>query len=92
MIKKDIQTARRLVNSLINEISERWAQNENGKCYLIRHTRESDDTHIAIQPTYSDTFYCLEDFIHVAEVCGCSLYMSCTKNQDGIMTPTLYIY
>lgn len=93
MIKKDIQTAKKLVNSLINEITDRWASNQNGKYYMIRHTEDSSDTRIVIQPTYSDTFYCyLEDFIHVAEVCGCSLYIDCTKNQDGIMTPTLHIY
>lgn len=92
MIKKDIQTAERLVNSLINEIIARWSSAPNGKAYMVRHTGESDDTHIVIQPTHSDTFYCLEDFIHVAEVCGCSLYMNCTENHDGIMAPTLHIY
>lgn len=92
MIKKDIQTAERLVNSLINEIIARWSSAPNGKIYMVRHTGESDDTHIVIQPTHSDTFYCLEDFIHVAEVCGCSLYMDCRENHDGIMAPTLHIY
>ena len=92
MIKKDIQTAEKLVNSLINEIIDRWTSKPGGKAYMIRHTKDSNDKHIAIQPTYSDTFYCIEDFIHVAEVCGCSLYMNCTVNQDGIMTPTLHIY
>lgn len=92
MIKKDIQTAKKLVNSLINEIVDRWSSELRGKAYMVRYTEESDDTHIVIQPTYSDIFYCLEDFIHVAEVCGCSLYMDCTENQDGIMTPTLHIY
>ena len=93
MIKKDIQTATRLVNSLINEIIGRWASEPNGKCYMVRHTEESDDTHIVIQPTYSDTFYSfLEDFIQIAKVCGCSLYMNCEENKDGVMTPTLHIY
>lgn len=92
MIKKDIQTAKKLVNSLINEIIDRWGSEQKGKCYMVRHTGKSSDTRIVIQPTYSDTFYCLEDFIHVAEVCGCSLYMDCTENQNGVMTPTLHIY
>lgn len=88
MIKKDIQTAKKLVNSLIKET----ISDQKGRYYMVRHTGESSDTRIVIQPTYSDTFYCLEDFIHVAEVCGCSLYMDCTENQNGIMTPTLHIY
>ena len=92
MIKKDIKTAKVLVNSLINEIIDRWASEPDGKAYLVRHTGESNDKHIVIQPTYSDTFYCIEDFIQVAKACGCSLYMTCAENQDDIMTPTLHIY
>lgn len=92
MITKDLQVAQRLVNTLINEIIARWSQNPNGKSYMIRHTKDSDDKHIVVQPTHSDTFYALADFIHVAEACGCSLYMDCQENLDGIMTPTLHIY
>lgn len=92
MIKKDLKTAGKLVNQLINEICERWAQDKNGKEHLIRHCEDSVRDNIDIQPTYSDTFYCLEDFIDVARVCGCGFYMNCKKNQAGIITPTLHIY
>ena len=92
MIKRDIQTAGKLVNSLINETINRWSSEPNGKVYMIRHTEDSDSEHIVIQPTHSDTFYGIDDYIHVAEVCGCSMYITCKKNLDGKTTPTLHIY
>lgn len=92
MIAKDLQTAERLVNTLINEIIVHWASVPGGEIYMVRHAEQSDNTHIVIQPTHADTFYCLEDFIHVAEVCGCSLFMDCQENHNGILTPTLHIY
>lgn len=91
MIKKDLQTAKKLVNQLINEIIDRWGSDQSGEFYMIRHCGISEDM-IEIQPTYHNVFYVVGDFVHVAEVCGCSFYMDCQENQDGIMTPTLHIY
>lgn len=92
MITKDLRTAERLINTLMNEIINRWSGDSSAKCYLVRHTERSDEKHIVIQPTYSDTFYAVEDFIHVAEVCGCSFYINCEPNLANVITPTLHIY
>ena len=92
MIKKEKDIAEKLVNSVINQINDRWASDLGGKCYLVRHTEDSNSECIMIQPTYSDTFFYITEFISVAEACGCSLYVTCRENLNGIMTPTLYIF
>jgi hypothetical protein len=92
MITRNIKEAERLINTLINETITRWASAPDGEVYLIRHTEESDGTRIVIQPTHSDTFYGMSDYIHIAEVCGCSMYVTCEENLDGKITPTLHIY
>lgn len=92
MINKNIKEAEKLINMLLNETITRWASISGGEAYMIRHTENSDDRHIVIQPTHSDTFYGINDYIHIAEVCGCYLYVTCEKNLDGKTTPTLHIY
>lgn len=90
MITRNIKEAERLINMLINETITRWAS--GGEAYLIRYAENSNDSHIVIQPTHSDTFYGMSDYIHIAEVCGCSMYVTCEENLDGKTTPTLHIY
>ena len=88
MINKDIQTARKLVNRLMNETLDRWSQKENGKVYLIRYSMVAKDG-FAIQPTHGTVFYGIDEYIKIADVTGCSCYVDVSENQDGLMTPTL---
>lgn len=91
MIKPDIETASVLCNKLINEILDRWAQNEHGRNYLVRRI-EKDRNTIMLQPTHSEVFYYVQDFFQVATACGCRFYVDVKENQDGKMTPTLVIH
>lgn len=91
MIKSDIKTASVLCNKLINEILDRWSQNEHGHNYIIRRI-ETDSHYIILQPTHSDTFFGMSDFVQVANVCGCGFYVDVQENLDGKMTPTLVIH
>lgn len=92
MITKDLQSAQKLVNNVLNNVIDRWGSSDGGRCYLLRHTENSSDDHIEIQPTYSNAFYGISEFIHIAEVCGCSFYVVSRENQDGILAPTVCIY
>ena len=91
MINSDIKTASKLCNQLIREINERWAQDKNGRCYLIRRV-ECSNKYIALQPKYSETFYGISDFMQVAQACGCGSYVEVRENLEGIKTPTLVIH
>ena len=90
MINKNIKEAERLISILLSETMTQWELVLTAKFYT--YTEESDSRHIIIQPTHSDVFYGIGDYIHIAEVCGCSTRVTCEKNPDGKTTPTLYIY
>ena len=94
MITKDLKSADRLINRTINTTLEMWSQDSNGQCYLIRHCENEADENdvIKIQPTYSEVFYGIGDYIRIAEACGCDYYVSVEENKAGKMTPTIRIY
>lgn len=90
MRRFNLECAQKLVNQRINEINESWAQDPNGQCYLIRYYEVFEDG-FAIQPTYSETFYGIDDFIDIVKACGGSVYVAVHENVAGISCPTLYI-
>lgn len=89
--KMRLETAEYLVNKLLNETIEHWAQHEYGKCYMIRYC-ECEDNGFSLQPTYDGAFYSIDDYIDIAKACQLHFYVYVKENQNGIPTPTLRIY
>ena len=89
MLKKDLKNAEILVNQLINEITERFFDTKE---YLVRYEPRSYGNGLIIQPTYSQIFYSMGEFIQIAVACGCSYYVKAELNMVNVYTPSLHIY
>ena len=87
-----IEIAKTLCNDVINAILNRHAGDiENLRTYAVRYS-DCEADRFSLQPTHSEVFYFIEDFIQIAQTLHLSLYVNIQPNADGIPAPTLNIF
>lgn len=83
--------ANKLINEVINDYDERYANTPSAKDYVMSKTFVREDR-IEVQPTYSPTAHCFDDIIKIAEALHLHYYFSVEENQAGVPTPTINIF
>lgn len=91
MTNEHLQIASKLINEVINELIERYACRQDGKCYLLSRLDDGIED-IVVQPTYSPTLYSPDEIIHIAEALKLHYYFEVRENLAGVMTPTIHIF
>lgn len=85
---KDFESCVRLVNQRLNERIKLFSGIDHD--FLIKHGENCSENMIKLIPAYCSTFYRMGEFIKIAEVCGCSCFVTC-ENNGYEMAPCLYI-
>lgn len=91
MTNEHLKIASKLINEVINETYETYAQRPGGKSYLLRRVDDGTED-IEVQPTYSSTFYSPEYITHIVEALKLHYYFDVRENLAGVMTPTIHIF
>ncbi|MBQ5373918.1 MAG: hypothetical protein IIU51_05105 [Bacteroidaceae bacterium] len=91
MRNEHLKMANELINEVINDYDERYANKPQAKDYVMRMKSVYDDR-IEVQPTYSSTAHCFDDIIKIAEALHLHYYFSVEENQAGVPTPTINIF
>lgn len=80
----------RKVNEILNTRADSaWKmRNEN---MLVRHL-EASEGRIRLQPTYSETFYNIQQFIDLAKRYGYEYFVTAELNHADVYAPVLHLY
>lgn len=91
MRHKNLTIASKLINQVINDINDRYGATREAGDYCMRRIDFNNDD-IRVQPTYSNTAYCFDRIIKIAEALELHYFFVIVENKEGLPTPTIHIF
>ena len=82
--------AKQLVKLEVAEVNEMYANEPEGKCYLLDINITEDD--IEIVPQTGIIFHGVEDFFKVAMACKVNVYLATTLNREQNIAPCIRMF
>jgi hypothetical protein len=91
MTNEHLKIASKLINEVINNTNDTFAERPEYQDYLLRRLNDGTDN-IVVQPTYSKVFYSHDNIIHIVEALKLHYFYEVRENLAGVMTPTIFIF